>query len=123
MGTTQKILINPPPTNGKCNCCKKNANSLKPFGKAGDPLVGNFNGALLVKTFRTEIPTIDRYEERLKELKSPEDWNELERKNEKEFNNLSIYDQLTNTVGASWECRDCICLDDNNYFKIQNKDN
>ena len=33
-----------------CECCGRR--NMKPFGKAGDPLVGDFDGALLVKTFR-----------------------------------------------------------------------
>ena len=48
----KKISINPPPQDGNCEVCGKNVKDLKPFGKEGDPLVGDFNGALLVKTFR-----------------------------------------------------------------------
>lgn len=70
------ISINPPPRNGNCECCGKNIKDLKPFGKAGDPLVGDFDGALLVKTFRS----------------------------------------MSGCVGASWECRDCIVLSNEEYF-------
>jgi len=48
-----KIYINPPPQDKCCQCCGKNAKDLKPYGKAGDPLVGDFDGAILLKTFRT----------------------------------------------------------------------
>ena len=78
------IIINPPPSNGNCECCGKNINKLKPFGKARDPLVGDFNGAKLVKTFREEFP---------------------------------------GQVGASWECRNCICLSDKQYNKTISKRN
>ncbi len=44
------ISINPPPRDRACECCGRK--DMKPFGKAGDPLVGDFDGALLVKTFR-----------------------------------------------------------------------
>ena len=41
----------------------------------------------------------------------------------KEFENLSFYDQLRSTVEASWECRDCIILDDSDikYWQIKLK--
>jgi hypothetical protein len=48
--------INPPPQDGKCMCCKRHISELKPYGKAGDPLVGDFDGALLVKVWRSEGP-------------------------------------------------------------------
>jgi len=100
-----KISINPPPTDKSCECCGKNVKDLKPFGKAGDPLVGDFNGALLIKTYRTMAPHLDEVE--------------LERKfdghctEDKEF-----YEQAMDTVGASWECRSCIVLGDD-YFKVK----
>jgi len=72
-----KILINPPPGNGRCECCGKHVTELKPFGKAGDPLLGDFNGALLVKTFR----------------------------------------ENSGCIGPSWECRECIILSDEEYWK------
>lgn len=75
-----KILINPPPSGRRCECCGKHISELKPFGGPGDPLVGDFRGALLVKTFRQEFPD---------------------------------YRQ----IGASWECRDCIVLSKEKYFK------
>jgi hypothetical protein len=67
------ITINPPPSDHCCERCGKHISKLKPFGGAGDPLVGDFKGALLLKTYREEFP---------------------------------------GTVGASWECRDCIILPD-----------
>jgi hypothetical protein len=32
----------------RCDCCGKHMSELKPYGKAGDPLVGDLNGELLV---------------------------------------------------------------------------
>jgi hypothetical protein len=37
-------------------CCGKHISELKQFGGPGDPLVGDFRGAKLVKTFRQEFP-------------------------------------------------------------------
>lgn len=101
-----KISINPPPTDRKCECCHKSIKKLKPFGKAGDPLVGDFNGAILVKTFRAMAPELS--EERIKKL------------TEEEFN---FYDQAVSTVSASWECRKCIILSEVEYFKTKFKEN
>ena len=103
------ISINPPPQDGNCYRCGKNVKDLKPFGKAGDPLVGDFDGALLVKTFRTMGPNDEKLNKELKEVK---DWDKFFKENPKKAEQLSFYDQLRNTVSASWECRDCIILDD-----------
>ena len=109
----QEIHINPPPQDRCCECCGKNIKDLKPFGKEGDPLVGNFEGALLVKTFRA----MARHDEKLdKEVEKVKDWEKLFKENKKKAEDLSFYDQLVNTVSASWECRDCIVLGEE-YFK------
>jgi hypothetical protein len=50
------VNINPPPSNGQCECCRRHLSELKPYGKAGDPLVGDFEGDLLVKTWRHDFP-------------------------------------------------------------------
>ncbi len=54
MKKKMKIHINPPPQDRACEVCGRK--DMKPFGKAGDPLVGDFNGALLVKIFRSMSP-------------------------------------------------------------------
>lgn len=112
-----KIAINPPPQDRKCQRCGKHTSELKPFGKEGDPLVGNFEGALLVKTFRamneeidTELDNINAY---LQEIGDTKGWEEAIRRSEEKFgkektDQAIFYDQLSNTVEASWECRDCI---------------
>lgn len=73
------ILINPPPSDKRCECCKRHISELKPFGGPSDPLVGNFSGALLVKNFRRICGE--------------------------------------GQVDVSWECRDCIVLDNDEYLK------
>jgi hypothetical protein len=47
------ISINPPPLDRCCMGCGKHISEVKPFGKAGDPLVGDFDGARLLKNFRS----------------------------------------------------------------------
>jgi len=49
---SQTIWLNPPPDDNRCECCGRHIRELKPFGGPGDPLVGDFNGAFLVKHFR-----------------------------------------------------------------------
>lgn len=97
-----------------CYRCNKDSNELKPFGGPGDPLVGNFTGQKLVKTFRAlyEGPDIEKYENILNKLDSTAS-NILELENEfgkEEVDNAFNYDQAKSTIGSSWECRDCIIL-------------
>ena len=97
-----KISINPPPQDSCCECCGRNVKDLKPFGKAGDPLVGDFDGALLVKTFRSMALKLSN-----KELN----------KKFKDVQEKGFYIQLMDTISASWECRECIVLNEIDYFK------
>ena len=103
MESEKLISINPPPANGCCDCCKKNISEITPFGKAGDPLVGDFDGSILVKTFRTMAPSL-----------TDKEMQDYIKKNGEE--NGNFYDQLMNTVEAAWLCRDCIILNDDDYF-------
>jgi hypothetical protein len=110
------ISINPPPADKCCERCGKNIKDLKPYGKAGDPLVGDFNGAYLLKTFRSMAPQVTdkRYLEIEKRFEEAKDGYEgFEEAMIKEFGiekaeQLMFQDQLANTISASWECRDCI---------------
>lgn len=116
-----KIQINPPPSDRKCYRCRKHVDKLKPFGKAGDPLVGDFRGAKLVKTFRTLVeqgsyPELDNILEENDRLMLENNgiWDSsVEKKLTNKFGKNLVdiafsYDQACNTVNASWECRDCI---------------
>jgi len=51
-----RFLINAPPEDGRCEVCGRHLSELKPFGGPGDPLVGDFSGELLLKTFRWDWP-------------------------------------------------------------------
>lgn len=116
----RKILINPPPQNRKCECCGKS--KLKPFGKAGDPLVGDFNGALLVKTFRSMAPKQDEFDisDCMDKDKYLDEEKFMKKYGKEKLGRFYLLDQLGDTVGASWECRDCIVLGDEEYFKKLN---
>ena len=118
------IHINPPPQDRKCEVCGRGFKDLKPFGKAGDPLVGDFNGSILVKHFRTmAMPVTDKkFIELQKECEKKKNWDDFEEKldqiyGKEKAKQILFTDQLANTVEASWECRNCIILDDIQYFR------
>lgn len=111
------LTINPPPIDKKCQRCGKPISELQPFGKAGDPLVGNFEGAKLVKTFRSmneeQDFELDKINDFLSEIRNTKGWEEAIIQSEEKFGKekteqAMFYEQLSNTVEASWECRDCI---------------
>jgi hypothetical protein len=119
------INLNPPPPDGRCHCCGRHISELKPFGKAGDPLVGNFEGALLVKRFRRQGPYDEKsvlaMDEAIKLYEAdgysdPHDWL-INKYGETDGKNISLNAQLWDCVESSWECRDCIVLDTDEYFE------
>ena len=118
--------INAPPEDGRCDCCGKPLSELKPFGKAGDPLVGDFDGALLIKTGRPMGPPDEEAEKIIDKFyenwETEEDykkaWEALVAKyGEEEAKNLELRADAASQVGSSWECRDCIVLDVHEYFE------
>ena len=122
-----RFNINPPPEDGRCECCGRHISELTPFGKAGDPLVGDFDGELLVKKFRPSGPydeqaekAWDRVEKLMeKEGRAGEDPLDMMIKiygkhvGEKHYWSYQLFDQ----IGKSWECRDCAVLDEDEYFE------
>jgi hypothetical protein len=117
--------INPPPPDGRCDCCGRHISELKPFGGPGDPLVGDFTGAFLVKGYRS-LGSYD--EEAEKAFEEAErcykadgfdriiDWM-IDKYGRKEAIGIDCAVQAPHSVGSSWECRDCIVLDDEEYFE------
>lgn len=121
------IHINPPPRSGRCQCCGKHISELKPFGGKGDPLVGDFTGSLLVKNFRALEGRYEKYEKILAKVQkrveeeSKRDYEDFEKflieeVGEEKAQEVLFYDQVVNTVEASWECRDCIVLDGSEFY-------
>ena len=109
-----KVYINPPPRDRKCERCDKHVDELEPFD-----ITDNLKliGAKLVKTFRAmqeeELPeyeeVLNEYNTVAKSIGYDQVDDLLEAKYGKEkIENAMLYDQLRNTVGASWECKDCI---------------
>jgi hypothetical protein len=104
-----RFYINPPPKEGRCNLCGRHVSELKPFGGPGDPCVGDFSGALLVKRFRSEGPPLTAEEIAAHETYD-EEWEEHGPAN------------AANSFGPSWECRDCIVLNDTEYWEVRLQD-
>lgn len=114
-----KLHINPSPQDRKCECCKKHMNDIKPFGKEGDPLVGNFEGVKLLKNFRVMLPRsmvkydIDKYMNN--DVFDEEKF--IKENGKEELERFWMAEQLSSTIEASWECRDCFILNENDYYK------
>jgi len=115
------ILVNAPPADGRCYVCGRHMSELKPFGGPGDPLVGDFTGELLVKRWRWVIPYDDEaeraWDEAKKEVPEGEDKRSwfLSKYGEERGEEFYHYSQ---GVDTTWECRDCIVMDYDEYFKI-----
>jgi hypothetical protein len=123
------IHINPPSHDRRCWCCGRPISQLKPFGKAGDPLVGDFDGVYLVKKGRRDGPydegatsAVERAEARYSEegFKDPLDWL-IREYGETKGKELYCKAELYWSIGKSWECRDCAVLDEDEYFERLNQ--
>lgn len=125
-----RLNINPPPEDVRCDCCGRRLSELRPFGKAGDPLVGDFDGALLVKRWRSMAPP-DAEAERIyedffgkfdSECATKADFENarrmmIEEYGEEKTERIICSVNAAGCTGSSWECRDCIVLDIFEYFE------
>lgn len=121
------ININVPPPDGRCQCCRRHINELRPFGKTGDPLVEDFDGALLVKTFRRHSLPPDKktkqlYNRFFGDCVTEDDYDIamkllVHEYGENDAKIIELRVQEHGSVGKSWECRDCIILDQFEYFE------
>jgi hypothetical protein len=109
-----------------CDCCGRHLSELKPYGKAGDPLVGDFNGALLVRIFRRDYPPDPEVERIMDEFfwgcHSKEDCRMAEERLIEEYGaedaeNIQMRERASAQVSSYWLCRDCIILDYDEFFK------
>lgn len=119
------ININPPPQGGRCDCCGKHIRELKPFGGPGDPLDDDFTESLLVKTYRPMGPYVEEAEKAVREAekcyKSDGFDNDLawmvDKYGEEKADELDAAEWYNCAVFSHWECRDCVVLDMDEYFK------
>jgi hypothetical protein len=155
-----RIIVNGPPSDGRCEVCGRHMSELTPFGGPGDPLVGDFTGELLVKTFRWDFPpnveadkawdeavkackeagkSGDRFEDLIawegegfghippENIEAYEKLAEdetkwllswfIDRYGEEKGERIYYYNEHRPGTSKSWECRDCIVLDGDEYFQ------
>ena len=108
-----------------CSCCGKGIDELKPFGGPGDPLVGDFTGRYLVKNYRCWVPIDDELESILEDgtenylkygFKSEEEY-ATAKYGEEKVKEVLEYSEASCYIENTWECRDCICLDLNEFYE------
>ena len=50
----QGTVVRPPPGDLRCEVCQRAPDEVPPFGGPGDPLAGDYSGAILVKHARSK---------------------------------------------------------------------
>jgi hypothetical protein len=119
--------IIPSPQDERCVCCGRHADELEPFGAAGGPLVGDFDGALLVRKYRTFLPPPDirmlkTYHWMVQNCEPASSFRE-ERTNlaqvfgEKDTGRIIKAMDYGYESAPSYECRDCAILEREEYFE------
>jgi hypothetical protein len=112
----------PPPEDVVCDCCLRPITQLKPF-KASD--VGDVDGVLLVKTYREDNPYDEETHKALVEAiecyqkdgyKDILDWmvDKYGKEKAEKFYAMEVHGS---SIFDSWECRDCIMLDNFEYLE------
>lgn len=83
--------------------------------------MGDFDGALLLRIYRPTVPrnkVVERiYEEFFENCPTEKDFQKAKEKlaqkyGEKQAEYIINWVHISGSIGSSWECRDCICLDD-----------
>ena len=122
----EQIIINGPPRDNRCECCGKHISELKPYGGPGDPLRGDFKGAYLVKNCRRSAPYDEEAEKAVEEAEAcfgdegfdaGKKWL-ITKYGKEETEQMFIAISVHSLVGKSWECRDCIVLNTDEYFEM-----
>jgi hypothetical protein len=119
----QRIL---PPLPDSCEVCGKHTSKLKPFGGRGDPLLDEFRGEFLIITWRPAGPYDEEaqsaWEEAEKAIANTHGSNDLLRWFTAKYGKQKgkkLYDKglAYRSLSPSSECRDCIVLDEDDYFE------
>ena len=112
------ININPPPNEMRCDCCRRPLSELEPFS--------DFDGDLLRKTYRPFAPyngIIHKiYDEFFGKTTTEKDFQKAKEKltqkyGEERAERIVCWEQFSACVSASLECRDCICLNDDEFYE------
>jgi hypothetical protein len=117
------FYIDRPPWHIRCFCCLRHIDELDAFGGPGDPLVGDFTGAKLVRIYRSLCRHNEEFERINDEAKKKyladgfengNDWI-VAKYGEEKASEIMMYDEVVGYISKNFECRDCIVLDDNDY--------
>jgi hypothetical protein len=119
------MIVNGPPRDERCECCGRHISELKPFGGPGDPLVGDYSGALLIKNFRPDGPYNEEAEKAYKEAEAcykqagfdDIDMYLISKYGQERGEEISFLYDCHHSCGKSWECRDCAVLSTNAYHE------
>jgi len=104
----------------RCGCCYRHIYELKPFGGPGDPVVGDFTGQLLVKTYRCDFPEFkipSKYSDCLTKEGTVDKQRLIEKFGREEYDELVGLSDSYDIVGSYWLCRDCILLEREEFHK------
>lgn len=120
------------PSDGRCERCRRHFSELKPFGKSGDPLVGNVEGLFFVNINRTLVPydpESDRlWAEYFDKCQTQDDKEEarkafIQQFGEEELEQLEWYMYLSCQLERFWLCRDCVILDAWEFWRVEKPKN
>jgi hypothetical protein len=121
-----RVTNNDPPQDDRtCDCCRKHVSELKPSGKAGDPLVGDFDGALLFRDHRSNFPSLEEAEMIIDlffngpdDAEAREDAKSrfIETFGKEDAGFITMTCGVFSCIGSVMLCRDCIVLDYDDYF-------
>jgi hypothetical protein len=116
----------PSPNEDCCSCCGRPLSELTPFGKSGYPLKGNYEGQLMLITTRPFVPFYDIletiYYNFTKNCSTDEDFQKAEEKLVRKYGEKKVefikfmIAHICVEPDDSLECRDCIVLDDYEYY-------
>lgn len=105
----------------KCSVCGRDISELKPFGGPGDPAVGDFSGELLLKTWRPLAPYDEPLARAWEEAVKAVEWDGIMPWFISNYGELArfifVFIHFNHSSSKSWECRNCIVLDDEEYFE------
>ncbi|MBC2732807.1 MAG: hypothetical protein HF981_00430 [Desulfobacteraceae bacterium] len=124
-----RLLINGPPTDERCECCGRHVSELVSFEKLDDDSFpfDEIEGAYLIKLFRGMGPydmeadhamdaVLYQMAEAGQTRGDPLEW--FIKLYGEELGKKYYYSNMAaSTVRSSWECRDCVVLDQNEYIE------
>lgn len=115
------LRINPPPSDDRCQCCRKHISQLEPFE---DLLFGGPEEEFLLKVFRPMGPYNCEAESACEDAESnyekagfrdPLEWL-IEKFGEELGQNFYFASAAWNQIGAFWLCTKCITLSLEEYY-------